>query len=262
MGINLDDIALMSPLRYKNTTLKLFLVLFGLLAGLLADSPIVPLFIAICMIFTTLVFGKVPASFYSKLFVALLGFSFISCAILLFFSTGDGSETLWSVTIFGWVISITAGSANLALLVFMRTISGLACIFFLSMTTPMLEMFSYFKRISFLDIFIELSMLIYRYIFVFLETAVNIQSSQKMRFGYKGLKNSIRSFGMLAGSLFVQTIEQGDKLFLSMNSRCYTGKLPFYSTKYKIKPMDITASALFLGTTVAIFIYTRGLQVF
>ncbi|MDV0447163.1 Energy-coupling factor transporter transmembrane protein EcfT [Methanosarcinaceae archaeon Ag5] len=262
MVTNLDDIALLSPLRYKNTSLKLFLVIFGLLTGLLSDTPLLPLFIAVCMIAATIIFGKIPVKFYFKLFAALLGFALISCIILLFFSTGEDSPVLWSIDILWWTFSITTASLNQAVLVFSRTINGLACIFFLSMTTPMLEMFSYFKRVSFLDVFIELAMLIYRYIFVFLETAINIQSSQKMRFGYKGFKNSIRSLGMLVGTLFVQTLEQGDKLYLSMNSRCYTGKLPFYTQKYKIKATDAVLSVLFIGATIVVFIYTRGYQFF
>ncbi|WNY24758.1 cobalt ECF transporter T component CbiQ [Methanolapillus millepedarum] len=262
MVTNLDDIALLSPLRYKNTSLKLFLVIFGLLAGLFSNTPILPFFIAVCMIAATIIFGKVPVKFYFKLFLTLLGFALVSCIILAFFTHGDNSQVLWSIDILWWTFSITVDSLNQAVLVFSRTINGLACIFLLSMTTPMLEMFSYFKRISFLDIFVELSMLIYRYIFVFLETAINIQSSQKMRFGYKGLKNSVRSLGMLVGSLFVQTIEQGDKLYLSMNSRCYTGKLPFYTQKYKIKVADAAVSILFIGLTAAVFVYTRGYQFF
>ncbi|WP_316558166.1 cobalt ECF transporter T component CbiQ [Methanimicrococcus hongohii] len=258
----MDDIALVSPLRYKNTTLKIILVLIGLLAGLFSSSPILPLFIAVCMIAATLILGKIPVGMYLKLFLSVLGFAVVSAFILAFFAYGDGGETLWSINLFGWVISITTGSANLALLVFARSANGLACLFFLSMTTPMLELFSYFKRISFLDIFMELVMLIYRYIFVFLALLLNIQSAQAMRFGYSNFKRSIHSVGLLVGSLFVQTLEQGDRLYLSMNSRCYDGKLPYYDAKYKIMFSDALLSLLFVASIAAVFYYTRGFQFF
>ena len=47
----LDDYALMSPLRYRNNWLKLAIVLFGLIAGVSATSPIPPIFTALCMRF-------------------------------------------------------------------------------------------------------------------------------------------------------------------------------------------------------------------
>jgi len=257
---NLDDIALMSPLRYKNTTLKILLVFFGLMAGLLSSTPLLPFFIAACMVFAILFFGKIPIRFFSKLFLSVLGFSFISCLILLFFTSGE--NVLWSVFIYRWTFSITTESANLAALVFARSVSGISCLFFLSMTTPMLEVFSYFKRIRFLDIFVELMMLIYRYIFVFLSLLLNIQSAQSMRFGYRNFKTSLHSAGMLIGSLFIQTIEQGDRLYLSMNSRCYDGKLSYYESSYKIKAQDVLLSGVFIVLTIFIYIYTRNYQFF
>lgn len=258
----LDDIALLSPLRYKNTMLKVVLVFTGLLAGLFSNSPVLPFFIAACMITATLVLGRIPVGMYLKLFLSVAGFAVVSAFILAFFADGSGGDVLWSVNLFGWVISITTGSANLAILVFARSVNGLACLFFLSMTTPMLELFSYFKRFSFLDIFMELVMLIYRYIFVFLAVLLNIQSAQAMRFGYRNFRTSIHSAGLLVGSLFVQTLEQGDRLYLSMNARCYDGKLPYYNAKYKILFSDALVSILFIASIAVVYIYTRGIQFF
>ncbi|MDR2943679.1 MAG: cobalt ECF transporter T component CbiQ, partial [Methanosarcinales archaeon] len=225
-------------------------------------SPVLPLFIAACMIIATLFFGKIPAGMYFKLFLSVLGFAVVSAFILAFFAYGDGGETLWSADLFGRVISITTGSANLAILILARSVNGPACLFFLSMTTPMLELFSYFKRFSFLDIFMELVMLIYRYIFVFLALLLNIQSAQAMRFGYRDFRTSIRSIGLLVGSLFIQTLEQGDRLYLAMNSRCYDGKLPYYDAKYKILFSDALVSVIFIAAVSFVYIYTRGIQFF
>jgi cobalt/nickel transport system permease protein len=236
------------------------LFFFGLTAGLLSSSPVLPVFIALCMIFTTLVFGKISFKFYFKFFIFCLGFAFVSCLILLFFFFFGG--VVWSVLIYRWTFSITTGSLNLSVLVFSRTLNGLACMLFLSMTTPMIELFSYFKNIKFLDVFMELTMLIYRYIFVFISLLISIQSAQKMRFGYHNFKSSVHCAGILIGSLFVQTLEQGDRLFLSMNSRCYDGKLPYYETSYKITMPDILLSAVFVVSAAVVYVYTRGYQFF
>jgi cobalt ABC transporter, permease protein CbiQ len=259
---NMDDIAVFSPLRYKNTTLKVILVGFALLAGLISSSPLLPFFIMICMISSTLIFGRIPLGVYFKLFFAVLGFVAVSCIILAFFSLDGSGDVLLAIPFFRWELTVTAGSANQSILVFARSLSGISSLFFLSMTTPILELFSYFKRFSFLDIFMELTMLIYRYIFVFLSLLFSIQSAQKMRFGYHNFKSSIHSAGLLVGSLFIQTLEQGDRLYLSMNSRCYDGKLAYYEAKYKIMPSDLFFSAIFIVSVAGVFIYTRGWQFF
>jgi len=259
---NMDDIALTSPLRYKNTTLKVILVGFALLAGLLSSSPVPPFFILICMVSSTMIFGRIPLGVYFKLFFAVLGFVAVSCIILAFFSLDGSGESLLAIPIFRWELTVTAGSANQAILVFARSLSGISSLFFLSMTTPILELFSYFKRFSFLDIFMELTMLIYRYIFVFLSLLFSIQSAQKMRFGYHNFKSSIHSAGLLVGSLFIQTLEQGDRLYLSMNSRCYDGKLAYYDAKYKIAFSDLLLSAIFIISVSVVFVYTRGWEFF
>jgi len=262
MFVDLNEIAVLSPLRHKNTTLKVFLVLFGIFAGLLSDTPVLPFFMGSCIVFATLFFGKIPFSFYSKIFALTLAFASISCLMLLITFSNNESLVLFSYPVFGRAVYVTAQSLNFSILVFSRAFNGIAFIFFLSLTTPMIELFSYFKKIKFLDVLMELTMLIYRYIFVFISLLFSIQFAQKMRFGYRNFKSGVYSAGLLVGSLFVQTIEQGDRLLLSMNSRCYDGKLPYYEASYKIKAPDILLSAAFVILTAAVYVYTQGYQFF
>ena len=93
----LDDYALMSPLRHRNNWLKLTIVLFGLLAGVSAASPIPPLFIAFCMSFATLTLGKTPLKLYFKLLLAPMGFAIAGILIIAFFS-GSGVEGLMTIS--------------------------------------------------------------------------------------------------------------------------------------------------------------------
>lgn len=259
---SLDDIALMSPLRYKNTGLKMLIAGTGLIAGVASESPILPLFIGSCMMAVTLIPGKVPAKPYLKLVTLAMGFALISSLVIAFFSASAGGDILYRADLGLITLTVTAAGAEQALLVVCRSFGGVCCLFFLSMTTPMLEMFSGMKRISFLDTFAELTMMIYRYIFVFLEMFLNIQAAQSMRFGYKGFRNSIRSAGMLAGSLLVRTMDQADKLFLSMNARCYDGKLHYYESKKPISAKDVILTVLFMTAVLAVHIIGGGYRVF
>lgn len=262
MQLRLDDIALMSPLRKKNTLLKILVAMIGLMAGIFSLSPIVSLFVAACMIFITLFPGKVPRKYYFRLLFATMGFAFISCVTIAFFSGGATGKPLFSHKLFFIPLVVTTSSLNQAVLIFCRAVGGLCSIFFLSMTTPMIEMFSFMKKFSFLDIFSELMMLIYRYIFVFIDILFNIQSAQSMRFGYSNFRSTLASLGMLAGTLFIRTIEQGDKLFLSMNSRCYDGKLTYFEPNYPITFKDAFFSFSFVIVLVCVYYFASDFNLF
>ncbi|MCQ1536202.1 cobalt ECF transporter T component CbiQ [Methanosarcina sp. KYL-1] len=255
----LDDYALMSPLRSRNNWLKLMIVAFGLLAGVSATSPIPPLFIALCMSLATLLLGKIPLSFYLKLLAAPLGFAVMGVLIIAFFS-GSGAE-LYSFNLVGYSLAIRADGAELASLVLSRSVSGMCCLYFLALSTPMIELFSVLKATRLPDSLLELSMLIYRYIFVFLDMALCIKFAQTVRLGYGDFKKSFHSFGMLTGTLFIRSWEQGEKLFISMNSRCYDGKMMLFEARKPVKAPEVLLTSMYFLSTIALLYLTRGVSV-
>jgi cobalt/nickel transport system permease protein len=254
----LDDYALMSPLRGRNNWLKLTIVAFGLLVGVSSSSPIVPMFIIICMSFATLFFGKIPLSFYLKLLIAPLGFAVVGVLIIAF-SSGSG-VALYSFKLLGYPLVVRKDGLELAILVLFRSISGMSCLYFLALSTPILELFSVLKATRLPDSIIELSMLIYRYIFVFLDMALCIKFAQTVRLGYGDFKKSCRSLGMLTSTLFIRAWEQGEKLFISMNSRCYDGKLTLLEAKKPIKAPEILLTSLYFLSTLTLFYLTKGIS--
>jgi cobalt/nickel transport system permease protein len=89
----------------------------------------------------------------------------------------------------------------------------------------MTELFAILEDIKIPKIVIEIAMLMYRYIFVFLDEAINMYHSQETRNGYSTMKNSYKSMGMLMSSLFIKTWISGEQTFVAMESRCYDGSI-------------------------------------
>lgn len=255
----LDDYALMSPLRQRNNWLKLAIVFFGLLVGVSSTSPITPLFIALCMSFTTVALGRAPLKLYLKLLLAPVGFALTGVIIIAFFS-GSGQELL-SFELAGYPLSVRADGLELALLVLSRSLSGMCCLYFLALTTPMIELFAVLKASRLPESLIELSMLIYRYIFVFLDMALCIRYAQTVRLGYSNFRRSIHSLGMLASTLFVRSWEQGDKLFLAMNSRCYDGKMTLFEVHRPVKSIELLLTSAYFLSALALFYFTKNISI-
>jgi cobalt/nickel transport system permease protein len=255
----LDEYALKSPLRYKSSELKLGLVIIALLVGVMSTSPVAPLFIALTMSLSTIILGKIPLKFYTKLVLASLSFAIFGAVIILFFF--GGGEEVFSLTVLDHSLAARAGGVNLAVLVVSRTVCGMCCLFFLALTTPMVELFAMLKAARLPDALIELSMMIYRYIFVFLDEALRMRYAQITRLGYSGFRGSIRSFSMLAGSLFLRTWEQGEKIYTAMDSRCYDGKLSIFKEKRDIKALEATMTSVYIAFIVALAYLTRDFTI-
>lgn len=256
----LDNYALASPLRYTNNWLKLFIVTIGMLTGVSSTSAIAPLFIALSMSFATIYFGKTPLKLYSKIILAPTSFVLLSAIIIAFFF-GSGNE-LFSFSILGYELAINSEGLNMAILILARTLGGMACLFFLALTTPMIELFSVLKATKLPDSFIEISMMMYRYIFVFLDIAMSIKYAQTVRLGYRDFKTASKSFVMLMSILFIRSWEQGEKIYLSMNSRCYDGKMSMFHVKRPVRMPEAILTVAYLGCLIYISYLTRDYSIF
>ncbi len=256
----LDDYAQSNALRDTSPRLKLLLGLGAILLCVSSATPIAPLFVAITMSLIIVIVAKIPVRFYSKLLLIPLSFALLSSIVVAFVhGTGD---LLFAVNIFGLSIGIREDGANLALLLIARTFGGMCSLFFIALTTPMIEIFSVLKSMGLPDFLVELSMLVYRYIFVFLDEAAMIHDAQVMRLGNAGIKNSLNSFAMLSSVLFIRAWEQGERLIVAMDSRCYDGRLDLIkeTEKNKSKPRAILAVLMYMATIMAIVILTRDFQ--
>jgi cobalt/nickel transport system permease protein len=252
----LDDYAISNALRETSARLKLFLGLGAILLSVSSTTPIAPLFLAITMSLITVMLAKIPGRIYSRLLLVPLSFALLSAGVVAFMH-GSGL-TLFSVQLFGLNLAIREEGANLAVLLIARTFGGMCSLYFIALTTPMIEIFAVLKTLHIPQSVIELSMMIYRYIFVFLDQAAMIHSAQMMRLGDAGTKNSLNSFAMLCCVLFLRSWEQGERLIVAMDSRCYDGKLDLMEPAKGAKPWAILAVAAYLAAATAIAVLTRG----
>ncbi len=252
----LDDYAISNALRENSARLKLFLGLGAILLSVSSTTPIAPLFLAITMSLITVMLAKIPGRIYSRLLLVPLSFALLSAGVVAFMH-GSG-QTLFSLQLFGLDLAIREEGANLAVLLIARTFGGMCSLYFIALTTPMIEIFAVLKTLHIPQSVIELSMMIYRYIFVFLDQAAMIHSAQMMRLGDAGTKNSLNSFAMLCSVLFLRSWEQGERLIVAMDSRCYDGKLDLMEPAKGAKPWAILAVAAYLAAATVIAVLTRG----
>jgi len=219
----LEDIAQKNGLREVNTYLKLTAGLGAILLCLLSSSYIPPLFIAIVLSMAILSLARIDARTYGELFIVPFSFAVMSVAVIVLLS--GGGEVYWSWNPLPWFsLSITSESINEGFFVFCRVIGGMSALIFIALTTPMTDLFAVMRRARFPEEVLDLAMIIYRTIFLIMSHLVLVYRAQVMRLGYRTIRESVHSYAMLCGAVFIASWESGEDLVRAMESRCYDGK--------------------------------------
>ncbi len=227
----LDNYANSNNFKDTNIYFKMLFGILTMLVSLISTSPVVPLIIALFMSVLTIFGAKISGKFYLKFFLFPFSFGLITFVFMAVFF-GVGAHVL-ELGVFN--LAVTADGFNLGLLVFARMLGGFACLAFLALTTPMTELFSVLRLIKIPQIVLELAMLMYRYIFVFLDEAINMYHTQETRLGYSSLKKTFKSMGMLGSNLFIRAWMKGEQAFIAMESRCYDGSIKTMKKQGSIK---------------------------
>lgn len=224
MENHLDYYAHNNGLREVNTTFKVLFALCTLFICVASPSPIIPLFIFVLVPVLLIFKAKISYKFYFKFIsipflFALITFSYMA----LFFGVNDPWINLGSLGPLDLTIYIDG--VKMGFLVFSRMLGAFSCMLFLAFTTPMTEIFGVLQQVRIPPILVELAMLMYRFIFLFMDEAVKMRQAQKTRMGYSNWKSSLRCLGMLGGNLFIRTWFQGEKVHMAMESRGYNGTM-------------------------------------
>jgi cobalt/nickel transport system permease protein len=231
----LDNYAHSNGLKDINTFFKVLFAISTMLVSLISTSPVIPFFIFFLMSFLIIFQAKTPWKFYLKFLSIPFIFGFINLIFMAIFF-GVGAHIL-NLGIFN--LAVTQDGFNLGFLLLARIMGGFSCLAFLALTTPMTELFTEFERFKIPRVVLEIAMLMYRYIFVFMNEAVNMYHSQETRLGYSSLKKTYKSLGMLASNLFIRTWLKGEQAYISMESRGYDGSLKTLNVQRNIEAKNL-----------------------
>lgn len=242
--ISLDKISYMSAIRMKNPNEKLCFSLVFLLLCVLCNHWIISTLVFVQMSFFTLSISKTPVKTYVKLL--LLPFLFTILGVLgVVFSRGALSGNIESETwIFSW---------NLL----MKSFASTSCLYFLILSTPMVDVIHALSCCKLPSLFLEIMMLMYRYIFVLLEFSYVVFVSQESRLGYVSYKKSIHSLGSLGSSLFLSSYQRAGECFSAMESRLYQGEIKVLRMSYQKNRNNYFKIFALLLSYLALYSYIR-----
>ena len=224
-----------SALRRVDARIKLLAALSAVFVVIISARPVLPLSLCALSISFMLGFGM-PARFLALRMLAPVG---IVIVLALLQSLLIGSTPVWSWNIAGRHISLYREGMEHGMLIGSRVLGATSIIMFLSSSTPAYEIFHALRWMRMPAEWVETAMLMYRYTFILLDLASDMNAAQRLRLGYSNMKKSLASAGNLAGTVIIRAADQALQTHDAMRLRGYNGSFAFKP----MSPLGIAGAA-------------------
>lgn len=222
--IMIDKLAYTSKLRFQSPFLKAFFAIMTLMVCACSSSFITPLLVFAMMGGCAVHYSTVSFTYYIKLLMIPALFLVLS-TVTIICNFSKTPFDLWAVPIGDYYLTGSKEAMHRAIQLAVRAWACINCLYFLALTTPMVDMLEVLRTLKVPSVLMELMMLMYRFIFVLLEVADTILTSQKCRLGHKDIVTSIRSTGSMLAVLLVRSYQKADRLYDAMEARGYNGSV-------------------------------------
>lgn len=243
--INIDKYAYASNLNRIDPMQKFVFAILTLGVCLWADTLVISLAVFFIMGWVTIRSGGTPLSVFLKLLLVPLSFLLIGILTIAINMSNNPQSFFFSIPIAGSWIGLSRVGVVRAGQLFFRVLGSVSCLYFLSLSTPMVDLLSVFRKLKMPKLLVEMMGLIYRFIFVLLDTAETMLTAQNSRLGYINWSTGYRSLGALASTLFIRTYKRSNDLFTALESRGYDGDLNVLEEPFeKSRKLVITTVAV------------------
>lgn len=249
--ITIDDYAYNNNLKTVHPAEKSIFAMLTMGICLTSSTIITPLIVLALMAGGIIAKAGIPTRVLIKLMLIPLSFLLISVLTIAFSVSTDPSGFWLAQNVNGLIIGIRYPDLITAVHLFLRSLGAVSCLYFLALTTPITELITLLHKMKVPFIITELMVLIYRFIFVFMETATTIRRAQFSRSGYVSMKSTYRSLSRLFSALLGKVFVKSQELYNSMASRCYTGEIKVLTKK---RPVSLRNYGIIIGLEVPLIL--------
>ncbi len=257
--INIDQYAYISALRRKDPLQKVFFALLTLGVCIWADSTVISVTVLAIMWGITVFTGRIPSRVFARLLLIPMLFLVVGVLTVPVNVSQNRDEFLFSFSLYGIYVGVSGTGIINAARLFFKALGASSCLYYLSLNTPMVSLLSALSRLKLPKLLIELMGLVYRFIFVLLETANTIFTAQNSRLGYSSLSSGHHSLASLATTLFMRAYKRSEELYTALESRGYDGELKVIEEKYETGWTEYIAAVLINFLLILTLVLSRRL---
>ena len=211
---SIDEYAYSSKLKNWNSSLKVLCSFIIMILSICSQNVIVPILIAVSAGVITVYNGKIHTREYLSLMCIPLVFLIMtSIAIMLDFNFSGGFSV--------------------------KVLPAVSAMYLISLSTPVTEIIAVLGKLKLPFVIIELMNLMYKYIFILLDSQAKMKNSAAARLGYCNFRTSLKTFGLICGNLFAVSLRRASDYYNAIESRCSGGKIKFMCQKKTIKSKQV-----------------------
>ncbi len=202
---------------------KLLIAFVALIAVVTAEGIVLPLTVfAFCLGAVALL--RIPARLAALRLAAPLSIVAVLVVIQTFVT---GETPLFAFRLAGWQFTAKAEGFRQGTLLGAHCLGAVSVVFLLSIVTPAHRIFQALRWFRISRDWLEIAILMYRYIFVLMDRVSDLAAAQRLRLGYTARGRSLKSFTALAGATICHSLEQAQRTHDAMRLRGYRGVMPF-----------------------------------
>lgn len=203
---------------------KLISFISLILAAVISNS-IISLLIFLTLIFILTFASRIPIKEF--LFRSLFFITFFSILIAIpkiFITPG---EEIVSFNIFSFKLQITTQGVLSTLHFILRVWMCVSSLILLNLTTKFSNIIDAMKTLKIPKVFTMMLSITYRFLFLFIDEAYRMILAKESRTIKKKISkiDNIKTLGLMISSLFIRAYERGERVYLAMKNRGYTGEI-------------------------------------
>lgn len=224
--LSIDKYAYESRISDWSPKLKGILWLIGII---LAFQPLLWLkaLVLVVVAAITIYVTRVSLHRYITWFYPIIPFILLSIIGIVFTISSSASTVYAPIRLGSIYIGLSKVMMPRAWTMALQCMSAVVCTYCFALTTPFIQILKLLQSIHLPRVMVEVTMLMYRFIFIFIAAFQQIHRAQKLRFGYDSFRLMVRSSGILAKMLFEQVIINYDMMTKALDAKLYNGEFYF-----------------------------------
>jgi cobalt/nickel transport system permease protein len=230
--IPIDVIAQSSRLKTVNTMLKIITLSVLMVISVASGKALPGLFLTGAMLILAVSVGGIRVHEYMQLIMLPMTFLLISGLALLFEVHAEPVGVI-NLNASLFYLSVTADSQIRTMLIIARAMGALSCLMMIGVSTPIPDIIGVMRRLYCPRLIIDLSYLIYRYVFILLGLHHEMHDAAKSRLGMKDHPTALRTTARIYSNLLARSHQQASVNYDAMESRCFESGIRFLERQNK-----------------------------
>lgn len=233
----IDQYAYTNKIAKVNPAGKAGIALVTIGLCLVLNRPIVGVLAVGWMFGLAVWLAGIPAKVFRRVLLAEAGFLLLtSVGVAVSIATRDHGIG-WRLPVGRFWLVVTPESLEQMVLLITRALGGSSALNFLSFTTPLVDMVGLLRRLRLPEPLIDVMVIMYRFIFVLLDTLNKTVTAQRSRLGYSaGYWRGMQAAGGAGAGLFFNAMRRSQKLETALDSRGFDGSLRVLTPRYEAMP--------------------------